>query len=1364
MARFVVVLLLSGCVAEVGQEEAESSSELTITPLGTYLATGVSSACLRFADDRCCPSTIPRITGTAGPDVMAHGGAASCIRALPGADIVTANSVSNVVLGGDGADTVTFNAANRFHGGTGGDHLFGSPGADVVFGDDGIDLLDGRAGDDTIFGGLGNDTIDGGDNNDRLLGGPGLDDVRGGNGGDTLVVGSACEVLSGERLDGGAGTDTVVSPFTAAQLGGMGVILVSIERFVVAKRGLHGGCLLGSDNVAHCTCCDEAHRDPSATCEYCLSGYQLADAYGPLGPDERSTDLLSETRTPRPVCERVPQTCSELLCAPGSTCVLGPFGGHCECGPHQTGPTCSECEHPYTKHPVTGVCELGEPCDAIYCGGTGFCYEQPDGSIGCRCPSGAPGCGQPGTPTPVPSLPLNPRDELVLNAAPAGPRCGAFSWSIVSGGGDLDENGASATYHANFTPEGDIDYVTVRAVPAGCPMQAQDFEIAVLASGAFPITGSGGPEFAALDQAIIDHMNAHDIPGGAVIVTFKGERIYNRGFGTADGVNPMRPSNFMRLASVTKPITRAALHELIADGLLEEDLSDLAWPILQGGGADVLGLGADAIPRAPLAATEYETAASVSVNDDGDVTPVAWRAGPGGNLTTGSCRTINVTDRRTDARWSSITVADLFNHMAGFYRAADFIDPLTTNDITGDMHQAPIYVSNRLPLVVTPPPTHDDYLHFLAGTCLYYPPRGGTLDDPTGALGEPLDPWGLGVPLPGDHRYANVGFNLLGRIIERVSGESYADYVQEHVFDANGITEIEWGRTPLAERRGREALYFERAANVQGDVFSAECSVGPGPSCSGGTWTFPNPIATPDGGNFAIEHRDSSGGMIATTCGLADFMRAYRVSSGERRSASDDDNGGGGLMTGKLPGTSALMWQLSTTTDVRTPMPGVAYDDLPESTVTLTAGYHVAAIFNRDLLDEGDEGYDDGIHNASLLYDRIALALEQADGHDFTPVGCDICGDGVREGDEECDGADFGGASCGSHGFVMGDLTCTEACVISTALCDGLPEPVPVGEDAELIAGCDGTESDGDPGCSCMLTDTSALDACSIDPDSFGCEQSQPDGADFDDRFCPGEDVVCGMTTGGNPICRQCGTGDGEAQEGCPCDVVDCVTEGLGCWGDGEWGTSGRCWDQDEPPDHICIEECGALSDSTPEGYHPVCVGPHTGHSGGSPHGAASSYSGHPSYCASSASTGDCAVLGWCEESGEGVCGPPSEPPPGNDCAAQCAMSSDCAALGFPSFVLELELPLHPDARVRRQARRLLTARPIGVQPRSKTRTSAASTPSMRTDDSFEIAAPSPAASSWSFTRTRPRATWTQACRPLSSGSAALSSLSKTPA
>lgn len=47
------------------------------------------------------------------------------------------------------------------------------------------------------------------------------------------------------------------------------------------------------------------------------------------------------------------------------------------------------------------------------------------------------------------------------------------------------------------------------------------------------------------------------------------------------------------------------------------------------------------------------------------------------------------------------------------------------------------------------------------------------------------------------------------------------------------------------------------------------------------------------------------------------------------------------------------------------------------------------------------------------------------------------CGDGVIEGDEQCEGTNFGGATCQGYGWDAGDLTCTSSCLIDTSGCTG---------------------------------------------------------------------------------------------------------------------------------------------------------------------------------------------------------------------------------------------------------------------------------------------------------------------------------------
>jgi hypothetical protein len=73
-----------------------------------------------------------------------------------------------------------------------------------------------------------------------------------------------------------------------------------------------------------------------------------------------------------------------------------------------------------------------------------------------------------------------------------------------------------------------------------------------------------------------------------------------------------------------------------------------------------------------------------------------------------------------------------------------------------------------------------------------------------------------------------------------------------------------------------------------------------------------------------------------------------------------------------------------------------------------------------------------------------------------------VCGNGVREGSEQCDGADFGGSSCPT-GSPVGALLCNPTCTTNTQNCQ------PLGT-AEVCGDCIDNDGDGltdfeDPAC-----------------------------------------------------------------------------------------------------------------------------------------------------------------------------------------------------------------------------------------------------------------------------------------------------------
>lgn len=118
-------------------------------------------------------------------------------------------------------------------------------------------------------------------------------------------------------------------------------------------------------------------------------------------------------------------------------------------------------------------------------------------------------------------------------------------------------------------------------------------------------------------------------------------------------------------------------------------------------------------------------------------------------------------------------------------------------------------------------------------------------------LGQPLD------FTPGErYAYSNFGYCLLGRLIETLAGQSYENYVQQHVLAPLGITSMKIGGTRLEFRDEREVRYYH--PGTASSVFAADLHE-----------TVPPPY-----GSWFLEAMDSHGGWIATATDLARFAAA----------------------------------------------------------------------------------------------------------------------------------------------------------------------------------------------------------------------------------------------------------------------------------------------------------------------------------------------------------------------------------------------------------------------------------------------------------------------------------------------------------
>jgi N-acyl-D-amino-acid deacylase len=107
--------------------------------------------------------------------------------------------------------------------------------------------------------------------------------------------------------------------------------------------------------------------------------------------------------------------------------------------------------------------------------------------------------------------------------------------------------------------------------------------------------------------------------------------------------------------------------------------------------------------------------------------------------------------------------------------------------------------------------------------------------------------WMLGEPLDFDpgtrHAYSNFGYCVLGRIVEKVSGEGYEAFVKKSVLEPMGITRMRLGKTRLEDRAKDEVMYRQPGGRL---------------------------VDSPYGG-FYLEAMDAHGGWLASAVDLARF-------------------------------------------------------------------------------------------------------------------------------------------------------------------------------------------------------------------------------------------------------------------------------------------------------------------------------------------------------------------------------------------------------------------------------------------------------------------------------------------------------------
>jgi N-acyl-D-amino-acid deacylase len=112
---------------------------------------------------------------------------------------------------------------------------------------------------------------------------------------------------------------------------------------------------------------------------------------------------------------------------------------------------------------------------------------------------------------------------------------------------------------------------------------------------------------------------------------------------------------------------------------------------------------------------------------------------------------------------------------------------------------------------------------------------------------------------PGNqYAYSNLGYCVLGRVIEQVSGQTYQEYVRSQILAPIGVERMYLGRSRLSDRHPAEVRYYARGeASLAQSVYPDQ----------------PGRVPWPYGG-FYLEAMDAHGGWIGSAVDLARFVSA----------------------------------------------------------------------------------------------------------------------------------------------------------------------------------------------------------------------------------------------------------------------------------------------------------------------------------------------------------------------------------------------------------------------------------------------------------------------------------------------------------
>jgi N-acyl-D-amino-acid deacylase len=176
-----------------------------------------------------------------------------------------------------------------------------------------------------------------------------------------------------------------------------------------------------------------------------------------------------------------------------------------------------------------------------------------------------------------------------------------------------------------------------------------------------------------------------------------------------------------------------------------------------------------------------------------------------------------------DPRWGDITIRHLLNHTGGWDRSKPNggFDPIDRPMIAAAAVGAPA------------PASSETLIRYMKGMPLDFNP------------GEKF-------------AYSNFGYIILGRVIERVSGMPYAEFVRTRVLEPLGATRTKQGKSRMSGALPDEVKYYMAGSGLNWPMVQS---------------VFPGEGVEPlNYGGFYLEAGDASGAWVSSTIDLLRFL------------------------------------------------------------------------------------------------------------------------------------------------------------------------------------------------------------------------------------------------------------------------------------------------------------------------------------------------------------------------------------------------------------------------------------------------------------------------------------------------------------